>query len=524
MSALSEPLLQLIATMSRQEKRYFKLHAAFYTKEQGNNLLRLFEAIERLKPSSSAELAAATRLEPYAKHLSLLKNQLTEQILDSLLSYGSSKKASHTLQRQIMHADLLTDRGLYTYAGKVLTRAEKKAVHTEEHLLHMEILYRERALLFKQVTSGFEDDIRELYTKGKGILAEISSTGTYREMMDLMQVIATRYAANPTKADKQKMDDIVAELLQNKKEGLSFTNELTHHNILATYALLTNNTSNALAHYHSIVHLWRRHPAKIEERPGQYLRHLSNYLNCLITEKKPAEFVEITQEIRNRLSIAGSDPQIRFNLWNLELLFYMNNGTIDACAETVAEVEHYLHSHTETIDFTTYITLCHTCSIYYFLQGRYARALEHINLLQREAGAAIKQDIQSFSQVFSLVAHYELKNHDILDNSIRSAKRYLKKNSASGALEKAVMSGIRTLIAAVDAAERKDGFRALHQSLLEILHGSDHEPLGVTELLFWTQSHLDHCSIRELFMQKMQGASQPDPRIIFPLPIQDSTS
>lgn len=519
MRSLSEPLLQLIATMSRQEKRYFKLYVAFYTKEHGNNILRLFEAIERLKPSSSAELAAGTRSEPYAKHLSLLKNQLTEQILDSLLSYGSSKKASHTLQRQIMHADLLTERGLYTHAGKVLARTEKKAVHMEDHLLQMDILYRRRALLFKQVTSGFEDDIRELYARGKDILAEILSTGTYREMMDLMQVIATRYAANPTKADKKKMDDIVTELLQNKKEGLSFTNELTHHNILGTYALLTNNTEDALTHYRSIVHLWRRHPARIEERPGQYLRNLSNYLSCLVTEKKPEEFAEITQEIRNRLSMAEADFQIQFNLWNLELLFYMNSGNIDACAATVAEVEHYLLSHTDTINSTTYITLCHTCSIYYFLQGRYARALEHINLLQREAGAAIKQDIQSFSHVFSLVAHYELKNHDILDNSIRSAKRYLKKNSASGALEKAVMSGIRALGTAVDAAERKDVFHALHQSLLEILHGSDHEPLGVTELLFWTQSHLDHCSIRALFMQKMQGTSQPDPRLIFPLPI-----
>jgi hypothetical protein len=518
MSSLSEPLLQLIATMSRQEKRYFKLYAAFYTKEQGNNLLRLFEAIERLKPSSAAGLAAAVRSEPYARHLSLLKNQLTEQILDSLLSYGSTKKTSHILQRQIMHADVLSERGLHTQAGKVLARAEKKAVHTEESLLQMEILYRRRALLFKQVTASFEEEIRELYTKGKDILAEISSTGTYREMMDLMQVIATRYSASPTKADKKKMDDIVAVLLENKKEILSFTNALTHHNILGTYSMLVNNTAEALVHYRSIAQLWRRYPDKIEERPGQYLRHLSNYLNCLVTERRPEEFAEITQEIRNRLAVADTDPQIRFNLWNLELLFAMNNGNLDACVYTVAEVEQYLLSHTGSIDPTTYLTLCHTCSIYYFLQGRYARSLEHINLLQAEAGAAIKQDIQSFSRIFSLVAHYELNNHDILDNSIRAAKRYLKKNSEPGALEKAVMSGIRALMTAVDTADRTKAFRSLHYNLLEILHGSTEELLGMTELLFWTQSHLNNCSIRELFVRTMQEVPQSDPRLLFPLP------
>ncbi len=518
MSSSSDPLLQLIATMSKQEKRYFKLHAAFYTKEQGNNMLRLFEAIERLQPSSSAEFATATKSEPFAKHLSLLKNQLTEQILNSLLSYGSSKKASHVLQRHIMHADLLAERGLYAHADKVLARAEKKTVHLEEHLLQMEILYRQRAILFRHVTSEFEEDIQHLYTRGRKILAEILSTGTYREMMDIMQVIATRYASSPTKADKKKMDDIVAEVLRNKREGLSFTNELTHHHILGTYALLTNNTADALDHYRRIVYLWRQHPNRINERSGQYLRHLSNYLSCLVTEETPEEFTTITQEIRTRLSMADADPQIRFNLWNLELLFYMNSGDIDACAGTVAEVEFYLLSQANSIDAATYLTLCYTCSIYHFLQGDYTRSLEHINLLQSQTRVAIKQDIQSFSRVFSLIAHYERNNYDILDNSIRSARRYMKKSSAAGAIEKAVMSGIRALVAAVDTRERSSVFRVLHNSLLTILHSSDQEPLGITELLFWTESHLEKTTIRALFMRKMQGAAQSNPRLIFPMP------
>ena len=60
----SNELFRLIATMSKQEKRYFKLYTSFYSKEQGNSYMRLFDLIDKEKPANNDALLALVKDEP----------------------------------------------------------------------------------------------------------------------------------------------------------------------------------------------------------------------------------------------------------------------------------------------------------------------------------------------------------------------------------------------------------------------------------------------------------------------------
>lgn len=517
--ATTDLLLHLVSTMTKQEKRYFKLYSAFYSKENGNNTLRLFEFIEKKKVLTGG-LTQAVQQEPYARQLPFLKSQLTDIILDSLAAYEASKSTFFQIQRYITHAEVLARRGLYAHAEKMLLRAERKALRTEEYPLLLDILYRRRSLLLKRITPTFEQDIDALYEQGTTMLDTLSSVSTYRRQMDRMQIIAMRYGSHPATDDREKMESIVAHLRAIKEEkSLPFSARLAIYNTLGTHAFLVHDSMQALEQYRNTVHLWREYPDMIQEQPERYCRYLLNFLSSLVSVGSLEEFTATARELRGYCDTSSGKLQESFlkDLWALELMFYLNRGLPDLCTDIVADIErHRKTGDIMSIGVASLITLYHNCSVYYFLQGKFAQCLDYINILQTECREELKRDVQSFSRIFSVVAHYELGNIDILDNSIRSAKRYLKKNEASGAFEKIVLAGIRSITAAVDATEEKKAFSNLHHSLIDLLHENEHEPLGITELLFWTQGHLEGRSIREVFIRKVKEAPQPDPRILFP--------
>lgn len=516
----SDTLLGLIATMSKHEKRYFKLHAAFYDKEEGSSILQLFDMIERRKPASGKELLVMAQGEPYSKQFPFVKNQLTEQILDSLSAYHASRKSWFTFQRILSHVDVLMDRGLREHAKRLLSRAEKKARQQEEHWWLVEILHRQRVLTLRHVTPNFERDIRHVYTHIRETLGALLSTVQYREIMDVIQVLAVRYAAMPTKGDSKKMRDIMnSPLLQDEEQALSFNAKLALYSTRGTYALLHGDTRDALQSYRRAVQLWKKNPTLLRERLVQYQGHVLNYLNCLIESNDEKEFAAVMREAK-KLCSSGRVANIQLqDLWNIELLFYINRGKLEHCAKTMADVEHFIAENAEEMNPPVLLTLYYNCSAYYFLQGKYGKALEYSNAIQNENRIELKRDLQEFARVLSLIAHYELNNMDILDNMIRSAKRFLKKQKTSGGIEHIVLHAFVGLLGACDADAAQRVFAALYHKLATYLYQcGEQQPLGLMELLFWSESKMLHIPITSLYTNKMAARDGASFQELFPLP------
>lgn len=516
----SNELFRLVATMSKQEKRYFKLYTSFYSKEQGSSYMRLFDLIDKEKPASNDALLALVQDEPFATYLPWIKNQLTDLILSSLASYHTESKPDFELRKLLAHADILFDRGLYSHCRKMLARAEKKAEKMEQHLLLMEIFTRQRALLLlKNISESLEDDIDALHSKANRVLQDILSTNNYRSLMDSTQVLSTRYANLPNQNDMDKLQELIATpLLQDNTQATTFAAKIAFHNIRGIYALLINNDVEACSHYQKARDIWKGHPAMIEEHPGQYRRYCTNYLNCLVSGDDEKEFSAVVQEIK-ALPASESTTSSLKDVWNLELLFYMNRGSLERSATVISEIQKSLQTSTEGLQPHAFVTLCYNCGIFYFLEGKHRKTLEYLSMIVNESRIELKRDIQEFTRVFSLVAHYELQNVEILDNLIRSARRFVKHKGAVFTLEKSIFRSIRRLADCVDVSSTYPIFAALHAELCAILHHPDpRKPLGLLELLFWTESKLCKRPVRELFMEKMDGGNHGTFQEMFPVP------
>lgn len=516
----SNHLLHLINTMTKQEKRYFKLYAGFYNKDKGNSCLQLFTTIDKEKPETEERLVEAVQTHSYKERLAAIKNQLTELILDSLAAFHASKQSSFQIRRLLTHADILSNKGLYTHSKKILARAEKKAREVEQNEFLLEAFSRKRALLIRQVSDSFETDIEHLYEQADADLSMLLHTNTYLKLMDLMQVLSARYAAHPTPKDREKLRAIISHpLLHEEHKATSFEAQLARYNTLGTYALLTNNIEQAAHHYKQAMQLWKSSPLMIKERPSQYQRYLLNYLNCLLFNPDEKEFATVIRDAKALPpSFLSPENASLATIWNLELLYYLNRGQLNKSAAVIEEMEKSMPHNTKNISPLTYITLCYNCSVYYFLTERYNKTLTYLNVILNEHRIEIKRDLQEFARVLSLITHYELDNSDILDNMIRSTKRYLKQRDTLGVLEHTVLAFMKSLLYSVDKTSSQQLFQMLYTELTTILHNlTEQEQPGLLELLFWTESKLCNRPMRELFAQKMAAGNAASPKEMFPL-------
>ena len=104
----SDITFQLVHSLSRNEKRYFKLFSGLVKGQK--NYLEIFEIMEKQQVYDEEALKKKLAKKPYAKQLTYEKHYLRKMILKALRSYHSSDESR--LGNVISDLETLTEKGL----------------------------------------------------------------------------------------------------------------------------------------------------------------------------------------------------------------------------------------------------------------------------------------------------------------------------------------------------------------------------------------------------------------------------
>jgi hypothetical protein len=116
----STELHELIRSLTKSEKRFFKLHSALQSGDK--NYLRIFDAIDRQKVYDEDAVKKQFAKETFIKHFPSEKNHLYKLILKALRAYHGEASVSGLLKQEIKNIEILYDKALYNEANKTLHR------------------------------------------------------------------------------------------------------------------------------------------------------------------------------------------------------------------------------------------------------------------------------------------------------------------------------------------------------------------------------------------------------------------
>jgi hypothetical protein len=130
----SEHLFFLIKSLSKAEKRSFKLFVQQHARDGKNNYTLLFDAIDRMDKYDHKVLVKSMEGKMLTKNISTIKVQLNELILRSLRQNTSALKIRAKLMQQMDYLEILFEKGLYSQCKKSLEKAKKMARDNENYL------------------------------------------------------------------------------------------------------------------------------------------------------------------------------------------------------------------------------------------------------------------------------------------------------------------------------------------------------------------------------------------------------
>jgi hypothetical protein len=158
-------LFVLIKSLSKSEKRQFKIFASRLETSSNTKFIELFNILDKSEVYDEKLILKSGIIKKV--QLSNLKSYLYKQILVSIRLNIPSQNIRYQLREQIDFAAILYNKGLYKQSLKILDKTKILALENDEKLMAYEIVEFEKLIESQYITRSIQGRADELVIQAK---------------------------------------------------------------------------------------------------------------------------------------------------------------------------------------------------------------------------------------------------------------------------------------------------------------------------------------------------------------------
>jgi len=239
----SDTLHRLIKSLTKAEKRYFKIYSSRHVIGEKNNYQSLFDAIDKQDEYNEEKIFKKFKNQAFIKRFSIAKNRLYHSILKSLDSYYANSSIDAQLKRQIHCAEILFNKSLYGQSLKILRSAKKVALKHEKATSLLEISHWEKRLLEKDNYEGISNEkLDELLASDKKLLNKIDAFGELWNIKSTLFNSLYKSGKARNEAELAKFKELIENNVMERDENQMYTENIYLKNhIYSVYFYGLNN-------------------------------------------------------------------------------------------------------------------------------------------------------------------------------------------------------------------------------------------------------------------------------------------
>lgn len=504
-----EKLVQLIARLSKSEKRSFRL---FVNRNPGNAnklYMQLFDLIS--KSTAYSDEIAAGKIEGLKKsQLSNLKANLYKQILSCLRLVERNKIGEIQLREQIDFAKILYEKGLYLPCLDLLEKAKKQAIEMNYETIALSVLYFEKRIESQHITGSMSAKADELSNQSTRLLEQIELTN---KLSNASLLLYGRYLRHGYVKSQQEYNDLKVffeNLLPAIKEGqqLEFYQQLYLYQSYVWFYNMAQGFANCFKYAQKWVHLFESFPEKKNSITILYLKGLHNLLNALFMASKRKKFNK-AYNVLVQFDINAKTNLTRNELSNYNLFYwihFLNKIFINAgynALEKLKELETLLKENTHSWDLHRLLVFYYKIGSVYFAIGDYDAAITYLSKIVNENYPDFRSDIQSFARILFLICHFDKGEVTLVTYQVKSLYRYLSKMEELGAMQLEVIKFLRRT-PKMFPADMKEEFTLLRDKLITINEKPfEKRPFFYLDIIAWLDSKISKVKLVEVLQAKV---------------------
>jgi tetratricopeptide (TPR) repeat protein len=504
----SDNLHKLIKSMTKPEKRYFKVFSSRHIIGESNNYQVLFDAIDKQDEYDEVKLMKKFKDKSFSQRFSISKNRLYNALLKSLDSFHSNSSIEAQLQRQLHSIEILYHKSLYDQCLKLLQSARKVAEKHEKLTILVEMDRWEKKIHEKDnyENLGSDAQLSDMLASDRDLVSKLAA---YNELWYVKSMIFSElYRKGKVRSADEplRMKSIIDQLSGSIDEKhMTTENRYMLNHIHSAYHFSTGEYALCYPYLLENMKLIDKKPHLFREEPNIYISVLTNaiYVGMRLGKWNEAlKNVEKLRELPAKLELQKNDD-LELRLFALskstELTLYAQSGEFEKGIELIPSIEDGLEKFSEQLSSVRKAHFYFNIAVIHFGMEHYHEALKWINQLLNNVEIDKTRDIHCMAQILNLVIHLELGNKSLLPYALRSTQRFLETRSRVYRFEQVMLNFINETL-----KKRQDKpMNDLMETLVSDLEELRNEPFERTvfeyfDFLAWARSKTTGRKYRDL--------------------------
>nr|WP_221892427.1 hypothetical protein [Winogradskyella flava] len=500
-------LFSLVKSLTKSEKRQFKLYVGRLGVNTDSKFLNLFNLLDKAKTYNEASIIKSGIVKK--QQLANVKAHLYKQILISLKLNPSHQNVRSQIREQLDFASILYHKGLYKQSLKILDKAKELAITNEEKNLAFEIVELEKIIESQYITRSISTRADELAIQARDLSAQnlIASKLSNLSLQLYSIILKTGYVKNEEEgAIVTKYFNDRLPKIKNKKIG--FREKLWYYKAHLWYNFLLQDFLNCYRYASKWVDLFYQNPKMINVNPVFFLKGNNYLLEAIYFIRNKPKFVKKLADLKATVDNSKfiKDENVSALVFLYTNFHSINQYFIDGSFEDGLAL--IPHIEKELVLFENRIDPHHQMVFYYkfaslhFGAGNNKACIQYLDKIISNKSLSMREDLLCFSRVLNLVAHYEAGLDYHLETLLRSTYKFLIKMNDLHEVQKEMIKFIRGL-QDIYPHDLKNAFKDLLERLKVYEdHPFERRAFLYLDVISWLESKIENKSVGEIIKTK----------------------
>ena len=505
----TEHLIQLVRNLTPAEKRNFRLFVNRNSGKSNKLFVRLFDFIDKSnKCDDRSILSKIPELKPV--QLSNVKANLYKQLLSSLRHIERNNQIDITVRENLDYAKILYSKGLYAASLALIEKTKKQAKENGLNSAALLALEFEKYIESQYVTGSMYPKAKQITDETNLLMARLDLTNKLSNLSISMYALYLQYGHVKRGENFDQVHNYFKESLPEVKiYELDFYQKLYLYQSYVWYNYMIQDFPSNYRYAQKWVDLFQEYPEKIKSDSALYIKGLHNVLSALFMNNSFNRFMQNLELLKNfkqkvnKTLTKNEEGQLALykSIHTIHLTFM--TGEYDEGVANMPTIEKLIDDNIYEWDLHKIMVIRYKIACIYFGANQLDKAISLLNKIILYNYTEIREDIQCYSRILSLVAHYDLGNEILVSYQVKSVYRFLLKTKQQQEVIKEIFKFLRKT-PSILPSELNGEFVKLRDRLILLQDDPfERRPFLYFDIISWLDSKINQTRIQTEIKKKI---------------------
>ena len=463
--SLLQETYELVKSLSKTEKRYFKLYTQF---QQGDkSYLKLFDIIGKQISYDEKTITQKFITKNKVTNFPAVKKYLFDQLVGSIKSYGAYKDLDSDHTDLIETYKVLHYKGLHGQSERLLKKIKKVTWEDDAFIRHFYVLLMEYLREMFNTDDSSVSRVHQILEEKKHTFNVIQNYTEVGDLFSYQRLYLRKKLYCRTKKEKNELTKLMAPVLKTTESDMMSRTALAMRNMgLCDYYMAIGKPEKAFETSKVYLELSAGHSDKTDTTTiAEQLQHLWLCIRSGIYkgfEENINKFKTLLDTIRNQQKFL-----MGYERWyDYSFIYYNRRGEFTKALEFLDSEKTTMAKVGNNFSMKAKIMLWYFTAYNSYVMKDYRSALKTIQRIMNNTNEGMEEF--SFAKLLLMFIHYDLKNYELLEYQVRSYHRLMQKTQRLYKCEKTMLDFFKTISGTDTRKQRQEQLEELQQEITAI--------------------------------------------------------